>query len=286
MNSVLSYILVYYSNISFNVPQNLIDLCKENHPIFANAPEGCGKSWLISMLSLFVHSCIIPNQHPVYLSADVEENLKSEFEINFETPTEGRFGRVLVLVPSGISAAICNGYTFHNALSFSRITMQELTSPISEKKKFTLRYDFFKVQIIVIDEYSMVSLTSLTLLDKVLKEIFPQKSRIPFAGIPVIILGDGFQLPVVKGKGILCRDPHKLSPILSEIYDHFTHKLFYLELSESVRQRNDKRYYETLLRIRYANFSENDVTYLNERYKDDLKQCNIYSVPVGRLRPS
>ena len=194
MNSVLSYILVYYSNSSFNVPQNLIDLCKENHPIFTNAPGGCGKSWLISMLSRFVHSCIIPNHNPVFLSADEEKNLKSEFEINFETPTEGRFGRVLVLAPSGISAANCNGYTFHNALSFSRITMQELTSPISEKKKFKLRCDFFKVQIIVIDEYSMVSLTSLTLLDKVLKEIFPQKSRIPFTGIPVIILGDGFQL--------------------------------------------------------------------------------------------
>ena len=86
-----------------------------------------------------------------------------------------------------------------------------------------------------------------------------------------------FSFSVVKGKGILCRDPHKLSPILSEIYDHFTHKVFYLELNESVRQRNDKKYYETLLRIRHANCSENDVTYLNERYKDELKQCIIDS---------
>ena len=132
---VLNYLQIYYSSSDENVPSTIIDVCKKNHPIFTSAPGGCGKSWLISMVINFVKKCIKPNQIPISLSENSALSIDDDFEITIERDQNGRFGRVLVLAPSGISAANCGGFTFHNALSTHRITLQELNVPLSEKRR-------------------------------------------------------------------------------------------------------------------------------------------------------
>lgn len=79
----------------------------------------------------------------------------------------------------------------------------------------------------------------------------PSRSRIPFAGIPVLITGDAFQLPVVKAKCILSK-ADLIEEYIQWTFRHFTEKVFCLNLSQSVRQDGDSRYAEILQRMRLS----------------------------------
>ena len=141
-----------------------------------------------------------------------------------------------------------------------------------------MKIDFRDVQVIVIDEYSMVSLVSLAYLNKVLREVFPEKQDIIFSGIPVIISGDGFQLPVVKSQGILTKNSSRISPYLREVYESFTHEVFYLQLTKSIRQENDVSFFDTLMRMRHAKSTQNDIKFLNERFITNLPRNEIENI--------
>lgn len=270
MKSVLSYIEVYFSNRS-KIPIHLLDICKKNHPILTNAPGGCGKSWLISKLKSFIINCIPPTQKPNFMQCDTETRFSEMIELQV-CNVNTRLGRVATFAPSGVAAANCDGFTFHNGLYTHQITRKELNEDLSPKTLQKLRIDFMHVQCIVIDEFSMVSLVILAYLNKILISIFPNRSNTIFAGIIIVISGDGFQLPVVHDKGILC-DSNKIGEdsTLFEIHSHFNIGAFFLELKQSVRQASDMEYSNILMRMRESICTEEDAYKLNQRYFPSLE---------------
>ena len=74
---------------------------------------------------------------------------------------------------------------------------------MSDKHKSCLRNKLSDVRLIIIDEISMVSSDLFYKIHARLTEIFGCKSDEPFAGIPVLVCGDLYQLPPVKGKTII-----------------------------------------------------------------------------------
>lgn len=102
-------------------------------------------------------------------------------------------------------------------------------------------------------------------LNQVLQEIFIKKSDNTSAGILIIIPGDGFQLPVVKGQGILCKDLSRLSPLLKEIYLYFTENVFFLELKDIVRQGKYKKILSSIDENETCSMYRIRATYLNEQ---------------------
>lgn len=67
----------------------------------------------------------------------------------------------------------------------------------------------------------MVSLVLLAFLENVLREIHQPRSKFWFAGILMLIFGDGFQLPVVGGQRIVSK-PESMQPELQDTSTYFS----------------------------------------------------------------
>ena len=110
----------------------------------------------------------------------------------------------VVLAPTGIAAVNVGGQTLH---SFFKIPFKPLLPNDPEftpsRIRKTLRYPKDKVQLIkkldliIIDEISMVRADIIDFIDKVLR-IYSRNMREPFGGKQLLLVGDIFQLePVV-----------------------------------------------------------------------------------------
>lgn len=276
LRSVLSYLQVYYAHAQSAVPINLRTICKQNHPFFTNAPGGCGKSWLIKQIVLFVQKCLPLDTVPVW-ATDGYESLErngasdaSSFFVSVSDFPPGRLGRVATIAPSGVAAGNCDGFTFHNGLRSCTITLAELRKDPSPEVLSRLTADFARVVCLVVDEYSMTPLLLLAYLDKIAHLVRPAYSEVLFGGIPVLVTGDAFQLPVVRAFGLL--DNHQNIPeYLRRIHEHCTRKVFFLELSRTVRQNGDEAFANLLLRMRLCESTQQDADTLNIRFFKDFK---------------
>ena len=125
----------------------------------------------------------------------------------------------VVLAPTGIAAVNVGGQTLH---SFFKIPFKPLLpddpdfSPRRIRK--TLRYSSEKVklirklQLIIIDEISMVRCDVIDFIDKVLR-IYSSNMREPFGGKQLLFVGDIFQL-----EPVITRD---MRDILRRYYNQF-----------------------------------------------------------------
>ena len=155
--------------------------------------------------------------------------------------------RILLLGPTGIAAININGTTVHSGLGiFTDGKLQKL----SDKHKASLRNKLSDVRLIIIDEISMVSSDLFCKIHARLIEIFGCKSDEHFAGIPILVCGDLYQLPPVKGRPIFSVSDDSIQSLIS--YDLW--RLFQLaELDEIMRQKDDFEFIELLNKIRVGN---------------------------------
>lgn len=100
--------------------------------------------------------------------------------------------RLLVLAPTGSSAANVNGSTYHSALCFGRD--HEDISTMDENKLARLRGNLQDCDILFIDEISMISCLSWYLICAYLTVAFGDP-LVSFGGKHVIVAGDFGQLP-------------------------------------------------------------------------------------------
>lgn len=122
-----------------------------------------------------------------------------------------------------------------------------------------------KLEVIIIDEVSMVKADTIDALDKILR-VF-RKKDLPFGGIQMIFIGDLFQLPPIEG------DEWN---VIAEFYDSryffdakIVHKLIEnnnlvcMELDKVYRQ-TDVEFINILNRIRVGNHTLDDLNRLNQ----------------------
>ena len=182
----------------------------------------------------------------------------------------------VILAPTGIAAVNVGGQTLH---SFFKIPFKPLLpndTDFSPKRiRKTLRYPREKVKLIreldliIIDEISMVRADIIDFIDKVLK-IYSGNMRMPFGGKQLLFVGDIFQLePVVTRdmKEILGRYYKQFYFFNAHVFDQLG--LVPIELKKIYRQKDDV-FISILDRVRINKANRDDLALLNSRYTPEV----------------
>ena len=188
----------------------------------------------------------------------------------------------VVLAPTGIAAINAGGVTLHSffKLPFRPMLPDDPDLSLSHGRIF----DFFKypkekrkiiseVELIIIDEISMVRADIIDCVDRILR-VFSGNMRLPFGGKQLLFVGDVFQLePVV---------PSDQKEILSLFYQNpffFSARVFQqinlvpIELRKVYRQ-TDKVFINILDKIRQNVATDAELSRLNNRYFPNFEPLN------------
>ncbi|MBU0574098.1 MAG: AAA family ATPase [Candidatus Margulisbacteria bacterium] len=182
---------------------------------------------------------------------------------------------VVVLAPTGVAALNVKGQTIHSFFGFKPdITLNKI-----KKIKFTRDKPniFLKIDIIVIDEISMVRADLLDCVDKFLRLNGPS-GRQAFGGIQMVFIGDLYQLPpVVTGREKQIFKEHYPSPYFfdAQVFESF--QMEYLELEKVYRQK-DEKFIALLNSIRNNSAGEAELAALNKRYDPSYEPRSDFSV--------
>lgn len=96
---------------------------------------------------------------------------------------------IKITAPMGIAAANITGSTIYSLLSISNPNL-------SGQRLLALQLQMQSVRLLVIDEYSFLSIAVIDTLDRHLRLIYPHSLR-PFGGLNIVLCGDPAQLPPV-----------------------------------------------------------------------------------------
>ena len=166
---------------------------------------------------------------------------------------------VLLLAPTGKAAFNIGGNTIHNALHI--LPNQSLVwKPLSMDKLNTFRCKYQDLKIVIIDEISMVGNKLFHYVHKRLQEITTRP--LPFGGISVIAVGDLFQLRPVMDNYIFSNLKDGYGTLAVNLWvDYFS----MYELTEIMRQKENKEFAELLNRLREGHHTKYDVQKLQTR---------------------
>lgn len=174
--------------------------------------------------------------------------------------------RAIVLAPTGVAALNVGWQTIHSFFWFPpTITIEHAI----ELARATTKWDLYRqVQLIVIDEISMVRADLLDCIDIFLQEV----NKIPeaFGGVQMVFIGDLYQLPPVvtyKEKEIftkIYRSPYFFS---SKVINSKFFHLNIIELQKIYRQ-NDDVFIEVLNRIRSGLATNEDINIINSQVSE------------------
>ena len=167
--------------------------------------------------------------------------------------------KVLKVAPTGKAAFNIKGNTLHSAFKIpANRGFQYCT--LDADRLNTIRAQLKRLQVIFIDEISMVGSGMFNFLNLRLQQIMGTNT--PFGALSVIAAGDLFQLKPVFDNRIFNNTNHGYSDLATNIWnEYFT--LF--ELTEIMRQKDDKEFAELLNRLREGNHTQNDIEVLKER---------------------
>ncbi len=177
----------------------------------------------------------------------------------------------VVLAPTGIAAINAGGSTLHsffklpfhpllpNDTRYNRRNIRETLKYNGEKRKI-LR----ELELIIIDEISMVRADIIDFIDKVLR-IYCRNMREPFGGKQLLLVGDIYQLePVVKEEDRQLLRPFYPSSFFFDAKVFGEIQLVSIELRKVYRQ-SDPVFINILDHIRTSQVSAPDLQMLNAR---------------------
>ena len=189
--------------------------------------------------------------------------------------------QTIILAPTGVAAINAGGQTIH---SFFQIKPSiyvpndkrlRIKAESDDSDKSTV-YDHFKynndkrniinkLELLIIDEISMVRCDLLDVVDKLLR-VFRGNYYEVFGGVQVLLIGDTFQLPPVVNPD----DKNILSQFYQNSFYFFNSKVIqnnkpvYIELKKIYRQ-SDPKFIDLLNRIRVNQIVPNDLRLLNSK---------------------
>lgn len=177
----------------------------------------------------------------------------------------------VILAPTGIAAINAGGSTLH---SFFKLPFHPLL-PDDERysirnMRSTLKYTSEKrkiireVELIVIDEISMVRADIIDFIDKVLR-VYSRNMREPFGGKQLLLVGDIYQLePVIKEDERRMLHPYYPTSFFFGARIWREMRLVSIELHKVYRQ-NDPAFISILDHIRTSDTTDADLRTLNTR---------------------
>ncbi len=179
---------------------------------------------------------------------------------------------IVVLAPTGVAALNVNGQTIHSFFGFKpNITLEKV-------KKIWSNEDLYKtIEIIIIDEISMVRADLLDCVDKFLRINGRDKNK-SFGGVQMVFIGDLYQLPpVVKGKEKELFETYYKSPYFFDSYVFENFDIEFVELDKVYRQ-TDENFINLLNAIRNKSITQEELMQINRRLNSDFEpdQQNFY----------
>lgn len=177
----------------------------------------------------------------------------------------------VILAPTGIAAINVGGATLHSffKLPFHPILPNDNRYGVRNLRK-TLKYNSEKiklikeVELIIIDEISMVRADIIDIIDKILR-VYAHNMRIPFGGKQLLLVGDMYQLePVLREDERALLQPFYSSKFFFDARVFREMQLVCIELQKVYRQ-SDPRFISILDHIRTSNATQADLSVLNQR---------------------
>lgn len=184
----------------------------------------------------------------------------------------------IILAPTGIAAINAGGATLHSffKLPFYPLLPDDVKFSIRNIRN-TLKYNSEKikliqeVELIIIDEISMVRSDIIDFIDKVLR-IYCRNMREPFGGKQMLFVGDIYQLePVLKEDEWKILQPYYPSKFFFDAKIFRSFQLISIELKKVYRQ-SDPLFIDILDRIRTSNIKKVDLDVLNKRVGKELDE--------------
>lgn len=171
-------------------------------------------------------------------------------------------GQVLKSAPTGIAALNIGGKTVHSLFRLAPKFITEDDIAIIPQKFMKV---YTQSKVVVIDEISMVTSNMLDAINLFLQK--NMRSKKPFGGKTVVIVGDMFQLPPIVS--------NHTSDVYYKIYDtayFFGSKVMqdinfeFIEL-QKVRRQNDQTFIDVLSNIRIGKDIQSSIDVINSRCK-------------------
>lgn len=204
-----------------------------------------------------IFDIIEPSKQNVFLTGKAGTG-KSSFLKFFKNKTSKK---TIVLAPTGVSALNVQGQTIHSFFKFKTGFIDvEQANFVNTKKAL-----YENIELLIIDEISMVRADLFAAIEKFLRFYGPQKGEI-FGGVQLLVIGDMYQLPPV------------VSYNEREIYySHYSGAFFFsgetfnkanfkiIELQNIYRQ-TEKDFIEILNKIRKGENNQAILDFINTAY--------------------
>ncbi|XP_072041439.1 uncharacterized protein [Amphiura filiformis] len=186
--------------------------------IFLTGGAGTGKSHLIKCITYYARKTFLP------MTENAEEVT------------------VLLLAHMGTAAFNIYGQTICTGLKIPPRGSHHYT-PLAEESVNTLRMKYRHLQLVIIDEISMVSVPQFDYINGRLQQIKGCSDTTYFGNVSILAVGDFYQLPPISPRTPLClpRDD-----ILMDLWNLFN----VVELTEIMRQKDDVVFAQMLNRLR------------------------------------
>ena len=202
--------------------------------------------------------------------------------------------KYVVLAPTGIAAINAGGSTLH---SFFKLPFHPLV-PTDKRYsvrnvRSTMKYNGDKckllreVELIIIDEISMVRADIIDFIDKILR-VYNRNMREPFGGKQLLLVGDIYQLePVLKEEDRQLLQPFYPSSYFFDAKVFQDYPLVSIELNKVYRQ-TDPHFISILDHIRVNQVSDNDFSLINQRVGAQIesvsKQGDDFTITLSTRR--
>ena len=196
---------------------------------------------------------------------------------------ENEVKNTVVVAPTGVAAINAGGTTIHSffQLPFTPFipvsrgfgandATTDKHSLISRLRLTNERKDIMKkLELLIIDEISMVRCDVLDAIDAVLRHVRSQHTQ-PFGGVQVLLIGDMHQLPpVIKAEEWQILAPHYKSEYFFNSYVIESQRPVYVELNKIYRQK-DGAFVQVLNQVRNNQIDEEGFKLLHSRYLPNL----------------
>jgi len=194
---------------------------------------------------------------------------------------------VAIAAPTGIAAINAGGVTLHSLFQLpfgAFVPSNQIFQSLPENIKFNtsttlvanlqLRSDkrslLRELELLVIDEVSMLRADLLDAIDVTLRSVRRQK-HLPFGGLQILFIGDLLQLPpVVKDEEWQVLKAWYKSPYFFDAVALENAKPMYIEFDKIYRQQDD-HFIKILNNLRTNEITNDDIDLLNQYYKPGFK---------------
>ena len=171
--------------------------------------------------------------------------------------------KVVVCAPTGVAAYNVGGITIHSLFGFpfGALTAGDVAKHLGRRQREVLR----EIDMLIIDEVSMVSANLMDAIDVALKTA-RGKPKVPFGGCKVVMFGDPYQLAPVPARGEELAKLHEMEYRSQWFFDAkvwLSERMEIFELVEIFRQR-DPEFKQILNSIRVGEVTQEIVDRINQ----------------------